>query len=218
MKTLLDHPGISADVIFNLTSAIRYNKSLLVHGKVVNESMYGCPDEGWACPGTNKNASVYVTCGCPYTAWVECALSQKDMTMQQRVDFVGCWDEQGLEDKKQDNTTLEAAAANCSTLGDVNFPAVKSCWNDFEGQRADLLFVAANTFMEKWPENVNMDGPFHVPHVLIGTVGDQMEDMQVDSDAHPINATLDIPRFLDQICSLGLKSACAQTSAGVAVV
>lgn len=230
MKTLLDEPGISDfPVHFRTTSAIRYNKSLLVHGKVADESMYACPDEGWACPGTNANGSIYVTCGCPYTAWVECGLEALT-SWEDKVDFIACWDEQGLEDKKQDNTTMEAAAKNCSEAIGRNFSNVKTCWNDFEGRRADLLFAAANRFMEKWPEFVNMSGPFHVPHVLMGTCTDlssdnaschgssEMEDMQEDSDAHPINATLDIPRFLVKLCSLGVKSACAGAFADVSTV
>jgi len=194
-----DEGSVASEVTFNFTSAIRYNKSLLVDGTVVNESMFACPDEGWACPGT-ENASVYVTCGCPYTAWAQCALKQiSNQTMQ--VGFITCWDDQGLKDKKQTNKSLEAAAKNCSDqLGLANWDDIRACNVDYSGERAELLFSAATRFMEKWPEYTAMDGPFHVPHVLIGKSLSDNEDVDIFS-----NST-DLGRINKKLCSLEVST------------
>lgn len=193
---------------FNFTSAIRYNASLLENGTVASEDMYACPDEGWVCPGT-ENETVYVTCGCPYTAWVQCALDQigeGEQQQQKQVTFITCWDDQGLADQKQTNATLEAAASTCSRQIGVDWDAVQACNSDYTGKRADLLFAAANRFMGKWPEFTNMDGPFHVPHVLIGKNQSDMQDMNVD-----INST-DIQVFNEKLCSLDVVTGtCSQT-------
>jgi hypothetical protein len=202
--------NVSSEVTFNFTSAIRYNKSLLVDGTVVNESMFACPDEGWACPGTNENASVYVTCGCPYTAWVQCALKQTT-TQKQQVDFITCWDDQGLHDKKQTNKSLEAAASNCSGQLGLDWDTVRACDVDYSGERAELLFAAATRFMEKWPEYTPMDGPFHVPHVLIGESLSDAEDMEID-----LNST-DISSFNDKLCSLEVETGSCGTNRTVVV-
>lgn len=198
---------MAAEVTFNFTSAIRYNTSLLVDGTVVDETMLGCPDEGWACPGTNENASVYVTCGCPYTAWVQCALKQTK-SQQEQVDFITCWDDQGLHDKKQTNKSLEAAASNCSSQVDLDWEVVQACNVDYSGERAELLFAAATRFMEKWPEYTKMGGPFHVPHVLIGENQGATQDMDVD-----LNST-DILNFNKKLCSLDVQTG----SCGSAIV
>lgn len=191
---------------FNFTAAIRYNESLLVDGTVANEDAYACPDEGWACPGTSEDGSVYVTCGCPYTAWIECAFDQIDETEQQALQqkqetFITCWDDQGLKDKKQSNETLEAAASTCSTETGLPWSAVKTCWTDYSGKRAELLFAASNRFMGKWPQYKSMDGPFHVPHVLVGKDQSNMQDIDPQ-----LNSTVDIPAFNEVLCSLNVDT------------
>lgn len=205
MGEIYDEGCVASQVTFNFTNAIRYNESLLVDGAVANEDMYACPDEGWACPGTSEDASVYVTCGCPYTAWVQCALdqiSEGDEQQQKHVTFITCWDDQGLKDKKQSNETLQAAAANCSDQIGVDWSAVQACNGDYQGKRAQLLFAAANRFMGKWPEYTAMAGPFHVPHVLIGQDQSHMQDMD-DTDIGALNAKL---------CSLSVDTGnCTQT-------
>lgn len=197
---------------FNFTSAIRYNESLLENGTVTSEDMYACPDEGWACPGTNENASVYVTCGCPYTAWVQCGLDQiSEEDNQKQLKFIVCWDDQGLHDKKQTNATLEAAAQNCSTQLGLEWDAVKTCNEDYSGKRAELLFAASNRFMGKWPEFLDMEGPFHVPHVLIGPDQSHMQDYEAD-----LNST-DIENINEMLCALDVVTGtCAQTQTIVA--
>jgi len=211
VEELYNEECVALQVIFNFTSAIRYNKSLLVDGAVVDETMYGCPDEGWACPGTNDDGSVYVTCGCPYTAWFQCALTQIEEGDQRRqekqVTFIACWDDQGLADKKQTNETLEAAASTCSQKIGVDWDAVQACNGDYAGKRAELLFAAASRYMDKWPENRDMGGRFDVPHVLIGNIQSDMTDMDVE-----INSKLDIPAFNDLLCSFNVQTGtCAQT-------
>lgn len=212
MKEVYDEDCVSSQVIFNLTSAIRYNASLLENGTVTNESMYGCPDEGWVCPGTNENATVYVTCGCPYTAWVQCALDQigegeqqQDEWVQQQkqVTFISCWDEQNLADHKTTNATLEAAASNCSQQIDidVDFDAVKACNSDYSGKRAELLFAAANRFMGKWPEWSIMGGHFNVPHVLIGKNQSSMQEFP-----EPFYNSKDIVVYNEKLCSLDVNT------------
>lgn len=205
---MYDEGSVGAEVTFNFTNAIRYNASLLVDGAVVNENMYECPDEGWACPGTSDDASVYVTCGCPYTAWAQCAL-KRTATQQQQVDFITCWDDQGLRDKKQTNASLEAAASNCSKQLDLDWDAIKACDVDYSGERAELLFAAASRFMAKWPEYAIMGGRFNVPHVLIGADPSDMEDMEID-----LNST-DIQRFNEKLCSLEVETgSCGATTTG----
>lgn len=212
MEQLYAEKCVASEVIFNFTSAIRYDASLLVDGAVADETMYGCPDEGWACPGTNDDASVYVTCGCPYTAWMQCALTQIDegdeRRQEKQVTFITCWDDQDLRDKKQTNETLEAAASICSQSIGVDWDAVQACNSDYSGQRAETLFAAANRYMGKWPQNQDMRGPFHVPHVLIGNSQTDMTDMDVELDS-----TIDLPVFNDLLCSFGVQTGtCAQTT------
>jgi len=197
VKTIFAEQNVAADLTFNFTSAIRYNKSLLVDGTIVDETFYECPDEGWACKGTNDDASVYVTCGCPYSAWVACAMD-KTATVNQQVNFIACWDDTGMHSQKQNDTTLEGFAHDCSIQSSLDWSAVKEC-HDTPKTRADLLWDAANRFMDKWPEFAVMGGHFHVPHVLIGadlSTAEDMENINIDAS--------DIPYFNKKICSLGV--------------
>lgn len=203
LSTIYAEGAVSTEVEFNFTSAIRYDPSLLVDGAVVNETVYDCPDEGEACPGTNLTADpqVYVTCGCPYTAWAQCALKQAtDQT--QMVDFITCWDDHGTG--TQTNATLEAAASDCSAAAGFDFAPVKTCNEDYSGERAQLLFAAANRFMAKWPEYAPMDGHFHVPHVLIGAPDTSQGD-KTDMDT-------DIPSLNSALCSLDVQTGTCSTS------
>lgn len=198
MKTVFVEEHVAIDLTFEFTSAIRYNKTFLVNGTIANDTMYSCPDEGFACPGTTMdgdNVTNYETCGCPYTAWVECALN-KTVTQNQKVNFVTCWDDQTIADKVQNATTLEAFARTCSAEASLDWSTVQDCHNS--EQKSKLLWMAANKFMDKWPQYTVMGGPFHVPHVLIGN-GD-MEDMEEIS----LDST-DFAYFNQKICSLGVE-------------
>jgi len=200
-------------VTFNFTNAIRYNASLLVDGHVVDENAYACPDEGFACPGTGPSGDPYVTCGCPYTAWAQCALKQAASSFS-TVRFITCWDDQGLAGQVQTNATLEAAASTCAGLASIDFDAVKTCNEDYDGERAALLFSAANRFMAKWPEYTNMNGPFHVPHVLIGANLNAMED--IVTNPNPINWKLCILDVQTGLCPVATTAAPTTTVAPVA--
>jgi len=200
---------VSADVLFEFSSAIRYDPQYLVDGQIANDTMFRCPDEGFACPGTTivgGDVTNYDdSCGCPYTAWVECALN-KTVLQNQKVNFVSCWDEASISDKIQTETTLEAIVKDCATEASIDFAEVQACHS---GQmKSDLLWSAANKFMKKWPNNTVMGGPFHVPHVLIGSIdGNDIEDMDPRLDSS------DIPYFNGHLCSLGVKlPACDLTS------
>jgi len=199
LRTVHGEGNVSSEVTFNFTSAIRYNKSLLVKGKVLNESMYGCPDEGWACPGTESRKKMVNNCGCPYTAWVQCALKQTS-TRKQQADFIMCWDGQDLSGQVQMNKSLEAAASTCSTKLGLDWARVRACNFDYSGERAELLFAAANRFMEKWPEFTPMDGIFSVPHVLIGKNSKDMEEIEIDRNSS------DLERINAKFCSLGVQT------------
>lgn len=209
MKTISEEGSVNSEVYWNFTSAIRYNESLLVNGTVTSEGMYECPDERWACPGTNANGSVSVTCGCPYTAWALCALEQAT-SQQQQVRFITCWDEQGLASRKQTNASMEAAASNCSAIVHLNWDSVYACNMDYSGERAELLFAAAHRFMQKWPEFAPVGGHFHVPHVLVGKEQSTIEDMDIQASLTP--GMKDVPILNEKLCALDVHTgSCAKT-------
>lgn len=191
-----------------MRAAIRYNESLLVNGTIANDTMYDCPDEGFACPGTTEGGEVYVTCGCPYTAWVECAFSKAEK-LKQKVDFLTCWDDTTTSDELQNASTLQGFAEDCAGKAGIGFKDVQACHDGSE--KSDLLWKAANDFMDTWPENKPMGGPFHVPHVLIGSGENRSkwEDMNID-----LNST-DIIVINKKLCDLGV--ALPNCSANVSV-
>lgn len=199
---------------FEFTSAIRYDPQDLVDGHIANDTMYRCPDEGFACPGTSMdgdNVTNYDdSCGCPYTAWVECAMNNT-LSQNQKVNFVACWDEASITDKLQNETTLSAMVESCALEASIDFAKVQACHTG--EQKSDLLWSAANKFMTKWPEFAKMGGPFHVPHVLIGSAdGNDMEDME---DIN-LNGS-DFSYFNTKICSLGVKMAACDVSSAITV-
>lgn len=192
---------------FELTSAIRYDPQLLVDGKIANDSMYQCPDEGFACPGTHKVKGKWIVqddCGCPFTAWVECAMNNT-VSEKQKVNFLACWDEATIADKLQNETTLSAIVQDCSTAASIAFKDVQTCHSS--QLQSDLLWSAANKFMTKWPNFTVMGGHFQVPHVLIGDIdGSDVEDM-VYMEPLTLNAS-DIARLNDKLCELRVEGVC----------
>lgn len=203
--------NVAVDVAFEFTSAIRYDPQYLVDSHIANDTMYRCPDEGFACTGTTMdgdNVTNYdSSCGCPYTAWVECAMN-KTVVQNQKVNFITCWDDASIADKLQNETTLSAITEYCSLEASIDFSEVLACHSG--DQKSDLLWQAANKFMTKWPNNTVMGGPFHVPHILLGTIdGKDVEDTE-----EPKYNASDIPYFNNKLCALGIKMpACDLASA-----
>jgi len=171
---------VSSQVKFHFTSAIRYNVSLLVNKTVANQSMYDCPDET----------------GCEYTAWVECAMN-KTSTQSQKMAFLTCWDETTDAETPQNETSLEAFAERCAHAACINTSMVKDCHGGH--QKMDLLWQAANKFMNKWPQFTKIGGPFHVPHVLIGKAGSTQADL---TDWSPGLNISDVAQLNQQLCEL----------------
>lgn len=160
--------------------------------------MYQCPDEGFACPGTVMHGDKVITyddsCGCPYTAWVECAFSTAQ-SQNQKVNFMSCWDDSTISDKLQNHSTLAAFAKTCSLTASLPWKEVVACHKGSE--KSKLLFDAANDFMTTWPNNTAMGGPFHVPHVRIGK-----GELQVLEPALDVG---DYKMFNDALCGLGVR-------------
>jgi len=192
---------VANDAIFEFTSAIRYDPTHLVNGSIANNSMYHCPDEGFACPDTtivDGHVSYSDTCGCPYTEWVECALNSS-MSQNQKVNFVTCWDDATIADKVQNSSTLESMAQDCAVEASLDWSKVQACHAG--PQKSELLWLAANKFMVKWPNNTKMGGHYNVPHVLITSVSNATDTM----DMHEINLEpADISYFNQRLCSLGV--------------
>lgn len=132
--------GIADAVDFKFTAAIRGSDPSDV-------SNLRCPDED---------------SGCPYTAWVICAIEGKDVkaTTQQKVNFIDCWDES--------SASLSARAQSCAEEAKLDWSAVKTCQSGSEVN--SLLSSAATAFVTKWPQYADMSGPYHVPHVLANGV------------------------------------------------
>lgn len=178
-------------------------------GKIANDTMYQCPDEGFACPGTVMDGDKVVTyddsCGCPYTEWVECAMN-KAQSQNQKVNFMSCWDDSTISDKVQNATTLEAFAQTCSITASLVWDDVKKCHDGDE--KSQLLWAAANDFMDTWVNNTKMGGPFHVPHVLIGK-GSSVSDLE---DLEPRLNPTDYAMFNKALCNLGVEMPACQAT------
>lgn len=202
MKTIFCEDNVANDMVVEFTAAIRFDPTYLVDGYIANDTMYACPDEGFACPGTtivDDNVTNYVTCGCPYTAWVECAMNSS-VSQNQKVNFVTCWDDASIADKVQNDSTLEVMAESCAIEASLDWAKVQAC--HVGPQKSDLLWLAANKFMNKWPDYTTMGGPYHVPHVLISSVSnatdtEDMEDINLES--------ADITYFNHRLCALGIE-------------
>jgi len=166
--------GISASTAFEFTSAIR------------GIPPYECPDED---DGEFK---------CGYTVWVECAMNGaqvnfgKTTTVAQKVKFLGCWD--------NSTSTVASRAKLCAGQSGLDYDAVRACRAGNESQQ--LLAVAANKFMTKWPSHASSDTAFQVPHMLVA--GTDL-DLPITYDA-----------VMEQLCATGISAtACTAFAAHV---
>lgn len=186
-------------MVFEFTSAIRYNKSFLVDGHIANDTMYTCPDEGFGCPGTT--ATNYVTCGCPFTEWVECAFNYT-VNQNQKINFLSCWDDSTIvpEDTPTNASNLQAMAQACAVEASIDWDKVAACHDG--PQKSELLWIAGNKFMDKWPDYSIMGGHYHVPHVLLSSASDVTDVMDMENISLQSS---DIPYFNARLCSLGLN-------------